>query len=143
MPKKIYNKNLLSPKSRNSNGKILLPNFVMELLNKHIEINNLKVNDFIFFNKEKTKNVSKTTVLKFLVKYAKLAGLENAEKYHMHMFRHGEATLLDSVGIDDNVVSKVLRHSSSEITKKVYIHETEDEFKEVQNVLNSFEKDFK
>jgi integrase len=143
MPKKIYNKNLLSPKSRNSNGKILLPNFVMELLNKHIEINNLKVNDFIFFNKEKTKNVSKTTVLKFLVKYAKKAGLKNADKYHFHMFRHGEATLLDSIGIDDNVVSKVLRHSSSEITKKVYIHETENEFKEVQNVLNSFEKDFK
>ncbi len=59
------------------------------------------------------------------------------------MFRHGEATLLDSIGIDDNVVSKILRHSSSEITKKVYIHETEDEIKEVQNVLNSFEKDFK
>lgn len=143
MPKKLCNKNLLSPKSKNSNGKIILPDFILDMLNDHIKINNLKVDDFIFFNKEKTKYISRTTSDSCLKKYAKKAGLKNAEKYHLHMFRHGEATLLDSIGIDDNVVSKILRHSSSEITKKVYIHETEDEIKEVQNVLNSFEKDFK
>lgn len=142
-PKKIYNHALISPKSKSSVGKILLPKFVMEMLNKHIEFYHLKVNNYIFFTINKNKAMSGTCVAENLKKYAKLAGLENAEKYHMHMFRHGEATLLDESGINDNVVSKVLRHSSAEITKRVYIHKTEKEIQEVQNLLDSFEKDFK
>lgn len=142
VPKRIYNHNLISPKSRSSNGKIILPDFVMKLLNNHIEFYHLKVDDFIFFKRNSKKNVTSKIATYALRKYAKKAGLKNAEKYHLHMFRHGEATLLDSIGVDDNIVSKVLRHSSSEITKKVYIHETEKELKEVQEILNNFEKDF-
>jgi integrase len=57
-----------------------------------------------------------------------------------HWLRHANATLLDSVGTPLGTVQALLGHSSSEITREVYLHSVPADAKaavqKVEDLLN-------
>ena len=46
-------------------------------------------------------------------------------RVYPHLFRRTTESLLNAYGVSVDVIQYLLGHSSSEITKQVYIHDTE------------------
>lgn len=55
-----------------------------------------------------------------------------------HLFRHTTASLLNSNGVSVDVIQHLLGHSSEEITKNVYIHDTEEKKEAMNTLINGF-----
>ena len=53
-----------------------------------------------------------------------------------HGLRHTNVTLMISKGIQSQIISRKVGHSSVQITDRIYSHFFEDEFKEVANVMD-------
>ena len=79
----------------------------------------------LVFSSEKGTVLDRRTLLSRHLKPAAVAaGLGNA---NWHLLRHSNATLHDSIGTPLGTVQALLGHSSSEITRQVYMHSlTED-----------------
>lgn len=59
----------------------------------------------------------------------------NLKDITFHGLRHTNASLKIEQGIQSQIISKSLGHSSVQITHKYYSHFYEDEFKEMSNIL--------
>lgn len=53
-----------------------------------------------------------------------------------HSLRHTNISLMISKGVQSQIISRKVGHSSVQITDKIYSHFFEDEFKEVANVMD-------
>ena len=53
-----------------------------------------------------------------------------------HGLRHTNVSLMISKGIQAQIISRKVGHSSVQITDRIYSHFFEDEFKEVANVMD-------
>ena len=62
------------------------------------------------------------------------AGIDN--DYGIHALRHTFASMLFAKGVDVKIVSKLLGHSSVQITYDIYIHLFEKDINCVTNVLD-------
>lgn len=63
------------------------------------------------------------------------------EKYHLkritfHGLRHTNVSLMISKGVQAQIISRKVGHSSVQTTDRIYSHFFEDEFKEVANVMD-------
>ena len=74
-----------------------------------------------------------------LRRLSRLSGI----RFTSHSFRHGEATLLAQEGLPAEDIGRYLGHSSAEVTRAHYIHETEREREEIASLLDErFGKEF-
>jgi integrase len=66
-------------------------------------------------------------------KALKLCGIE---PHRLHDARHTAATLMYSQGIGIETISRVLGHSSSAITSRIYVHTSIDQLKDAAEKVN-------
>lgn len=60
------------------------------------------------------------------------------KKITFHGLRHTNVTLMIAKGIQTQIISRKVGHSSVQTTDRVYSHFFEDEFKNVPNVMEEF-----
>lgn len=81
------------------------------------------------------KPLSGTSIDRYKKKACEKVGIRPITQ---HQFRHSYATFLISNGIPINTVSKLLGHSSTDTTARVYIHQDLTQEKRVLDTLNSY-----
>jgi len=69
--------------------------------------------------------------------FRKIIKKNNLKKISFHGLRHTSASLLISEGIQHQIISRRMGHSSVTITDTIYSHFFDDEFKEVANKINT------
>ena len=62
----------------------------------------------------------------------------NLKRITFHGLRHTNVTLMISKGIQTQIISREVGHSSMQTTDRIYSHFFEDEFKDVANVMEEF-----
>lgn len=62
----------------------------------------------------------------------------NLKRFTFHGLRHTNVTLMISKGIQTQIISRKVGHSSVQTTDRIYSHFFEDEFKDVANVMEEF-----
>ena len=62
----------------------------------------------------------------------------NLKRITFHGLRHTNVTLMISKGIQTQIISRKVGHSSVQTTDRIYSHFFEDEFKNVANVMEEF-----
>lgn len=62
----------------------------------------------------------------------------NLKRITFHGLRHTNVTLMISKGIQTQIISRKVGHSSVQTTDRIYSHFFEDEFKDVANVMEEF-----
>jgi len=89
----------------------------------------------LVFPSEKGTVLDRRTLLSRQLKpAAKTAGLGNV---NWHLLRHSNATLHDSIGTTLGTVQALLGHSSSEITRQVYLHSLSEDRRSAVNRLEA------
>ena len=76
-------------------------------------------------------NLSNFRKRQFYKTLLKIGILENEDDHHVTPYstRHTFATMCDRAGIDDNLLIKMIGHTSKKTTNKFYIHKTEKDMK--------------
>ena len=62
----------------------------------------------------------------------------NLKRITFHGLWHTNVTLMISKGIQTQIISRKVGHSSVQTTDRIYSHFFEDEFKDVANVMQEF-----
>lgn len=127
---------LTTPKTRSSVRSYHLPPFLRRAVKAHVEANGLRPDSFLFFarspgDRGHLRPVSENTVNRELRRLSRESGIA----FTSHSFRHGEATLLAAEGVGDEEIGRYLGHSSVEVTRSTYIHETEAERERISGLL--------
>lgn len=136
---------LTSLKSRSSSRSYVLPGFLAERLEFHISENRLTDESFVFFGRKKDdlnhlEPISENSILRELKRLSRLTGI----KINSHLFRHSDATYLSEQGVSSDLIKEYLGHSSESVTKKFYIHSTNERKREIAELFDSkFSDDFK
>lgn len=126
-----------TPKSKESHRFIYLTASYVSMLKEHIQKNQLKEQDFIFFSKRSKKiPISEHAFRYSLDKYCKQVD----SSIHPHMFRHTNASELIEKGLSVEDVQRFEGHASKEITESVYIHQTEERKKRTLEVIEKLIK---
>lgn len=123
---------ITSPKTKSSFRNIILPNTLLNELNKYIN-NNPKIKNSKFFFGE-DKPLDDHTIYRRLDEHTKLAQLH---KIRVHDFRHSHASLLINLGANIVLVSKRLGHSDTQQTLNTYSHLYPNSEMEIVNKLNN------
>lgn len=110
---------ILPPKNKGSIRKVLMPDFVIEMLNERTK--DLKPDDFIFGI---DKPYRETNLRRMLNKHIEASKLPHIVIY---AFRHSHATHLIRSGVPIKVVSKRLGHKDASTTMNVYWHLFQDD----------------
>ena len=93
---------------------------------------------YIFFSKHNKKQPMCSSSLNRIVgSWSDTLGF----RVYPHLFRHTTASLLNAYGVSVDVIQHLLGHSSSEITKQVYIHDTEEKKNAMNTLMNGFFKE--
>lgn len=135
---------LTSLKTRSSSRVYLLPPFLRKAIDAHVEACSLGKESFLFFgrsvrDRRHLEPVSENTLARELRRLSEATGIP----FTSHSFRHGEATLLESEGVSVEEIGRYLGHSSGEVTRRHYIHETEKARERIAGLLEEeFGKDF-
>lgn len=134
-------------KSVNSDRSLYITGTTINILKKYkLEQNKIKMllgkkwkNDNKVLVNNDGKGINHDTPYQILKKLIKKYNLKNLT---FHGLRHTNASLKIEQGLQSQIISKSLGHSSVQITHKYYSHFYEDEFKEMSNVLedNIFSK---
>jgi integrase len=114
----VYEGHFDEPKSPTSNRSVPLGPKAIGIFSarKHADTNP----DGLVFSTRKGSPLSRRNLLnRKLSPACKQLGLEGV---NWHWLRHANATLLDAVGTPLGTVQALLGHSSSEITREVYLH---------------------
>lgn len=122
---------LISPKSRTSKRTYPLPNFYKNIMIEHINKNKLNEDNFIFFSpNSKRKPLSTTSLQRKLNEWSEVVGFH----LYPHLFRHSAISQLYASGLKLEDIKSLMGHSSQEITRNYYLHQT----KESEEALNNF-----
>lgn len=129
-----------SPKTENSIRKVYISNELKELLLKYKSLQDFNKSyfeglyeksklDFVFrmrIGRHITQNILSLTIRK----------IKNIDKnFHFHLLRHSFISQMINNEINILYVSKIVGHSNSTVTEKIYSHISENKIKEV--MLNS------
>lgn len=98
-------------------------------------INNQK---YLFVNSVGNKmNLSNFRKRMFYKTLIEIGILKDENDHHLTPYstRHTFATLCDKAGIDDNILIKMIGHTSKKTTNKFYIHKTEEDMKKAVNSI--------
>lgn len=129
---------LTSLKTDSSSRIYLLPMFLRQRLDDHIKKYHLDFQSFIFFGKSKKDKMHLEPISEnSIVRELKRLSSESGISFSSHSFRHSEATLLNEEGVSADQIGEYLGHSSSEVTKKHYIHETVEHRQSIADLLDA------
>ena len=93
---------------------------------------------YIFFSKHnKSQPMCSSSLNRIVSSWSDILGF----RVYPHLFRHTTASLLNAYGVSVDVIQHLLGHSSSEITKQVYIHDTEEKKNAMNTLMNGFFKE--
>jgi integrase len=115
----VYAGHFDEPKSRHSVRLIPLGPFALAILRAKRAKAPVDSATLLFSSGKGTVLDRRTLLSRQLKPAAKTLGLGNV---NWHLLRHSNATLLDSIGTPLGTVQALLGHSSSEITRQVYLH---------------------
>ena len=104
-----------APKNASSRASVSLPGTVMEELKALKEALLSSDEDYVFFHRKS----SRTTVRRVMDAHMKQAGVK---EIRVHDLRHSMASRLINLGVNPLIVSKHLRHSSTQQTLDTYSH---------------------
>ena len=134
----------ISPKSKTSQRFYRMPEEYSKLIKKHIQENHLKDDDYIFFRYETNKSkldrrrpVHESTFRRDAYKYCRKYNNE----FHFHMLRKSNVTHLHDKSIHLEEIKKFVGHSSSDITKNVYLQKSDEKEQAILDVLKIVLKD--
>ncbi|WP_410976439.1 tyrosine-type recombinase/integrase [Bacillus pacificus] len=116
-----YNRQVTKPKTKASNRIIMLPTFVMDLLEdikNNAALTTPVKNDYVVFG-EFFDSISTTTLDRRYAKYVESAGVK---RILLHEFRHSHASYLINKGVSPLVVAQRLGHSDVATTLNTYSH---------------------
>lgn len=117
-----------------------MPDDYILMLQEHIKINNLKEDNFIFFSsKNKNDPIPEQTFRKHSNDYCK----KISPAFHFHQFRKSTVTHLFDKDISLEEIKNYVGHSSSNITKDVYLKRSKERNQAILDVLNATIKDIK
>lgn len=102
-------------KNSSSSNSVTLPTFLMDELKIYEEENCPNPDDYIFF----IKHTSRTSIKRVMDAHIELAGVPHITK---HGLRHSMASRMINQGVNILVVSKHLRHASTQQTLDTYSH---------------------
>ncbi len=106
-----------SPKTKSSKASVDLPTFLINELNKwKQEVKPEKDSDFIFFNNH---ILARSSIRRMMIKHEKMASVEPIK---FHGLRHSMASRMINQGCNPLLVSKHLRHASTQQTLDTYSH---------------------
>jgi len=115
----VYEGHFDEPKSRPSVRLIPLGPLAVAILLDRCRQRLADPSTLVFSSRTGSPLDRRTLLSRQLKPAAKAVGLENVT---WHLLRHSNATLLDSLGTPLGTVQALLGHSSSEITRQVYLH---------------------
>lgn len=134
-------------KTINSDRKIYISETTLRILKEYrkeqnerrLKLGNKWGNSERVFTTEFGNDIHHDTPYQIFKKVIKKYGLKDIK---FHALRHTNASLKIKEGIQPQIISKSLGHSSIDITHKYYSHFFEEEFEEVSNVMeeNLFSK---
>lgn len=125
----------ITPKTASSNRFYYMPELYIRAIEAHIRSNNLKDNDYIFFSsKSHTRPLSEHALRNKYKQYAELANFPHGTKFHI--FRHTNASELLAHGVSVEDIKDYEGHSSTAVTEKYYLHQTDEAKKRTMEVLN-------
>ena len=132
-----------SPKTESSIRDVAIPDFIVSLLEEYklwYDEQKSFVGDFWhesnrLFVQDDGKPIHPSTISKWFEQFVKKIGLP---VINFHGLRHTNVTLMIAKGIQTQIISRKVGHSSVQTTDRVYSHFFEDEFKNVPNVMEDF-----
>ena len=130
-----YKKIFKEPKSQSGVRIVPLPERATEILKYFYDNYSHNPEDPVFVTKKNTLFVFSDLriTLKTMLKYSNC----ECKDYTPHSLRHGYGSILITSGVPIATVSKLLGHSSIEITSRIYYHLLKDETAEqIKNVFN-------
>lgn len=127
---------ITSPKSKNSNRIIPIPDIIYEYMSQH-GVWELKMNDYILSQKE-TPYEPRT--LQYA--YKKVLCACKIEYINFHALRHTFATNCVELGFDVKTLSELLGHSSVNFTLNRYVHSSVSLKQRQMKLLDERYKDF-
>lgn len=109
------------PKSKDSVRDVPIPDYLVNIIREHIDLRLSKLENF---NKDTylcggTNPIADQTMLKVKDYVEELTGIPHIR---IHDLRHSYVSLLINAGTPVNTISKLVGHSSPDITWKVYSH---------------------
>ena len=102
-------------KNASSNNTVVLPTFLIDKLYNYEKESFANQDDYVFF----IKHTSRTSIKRVMDEHIKLAGVHHLTK---HGLRHSMASRMINQGVNILVVSKHLRHASTQQTLNTYAH---------------------
>ena len=115
----VYEGHFDEPKSRHSVRPVPLGPLAVAMLSEGRKKEPADPSTLVFSSRTGSSLDRRTLLSRQLKPAAKAVGLDNVT---WHLLRHSNATLLDSLGTPLGTVQALLGHSSSEITRQVYLH---------------------
>ena len=115
----VYDGHFDEPKSRHSMRLIPLGPLAVAVLSEKRKQGIVDSSSLVFSSRRGGTLDRRTLLSRQLKPAAKAVGLSNVT---WHLLRHSNATLHDSLGTPIGTVQALLGHSSSEITRQVYLH---------------------
>ena len=115
----VYEGHFDEPKSGHSVRLIPLGPLAVAILSERRKAGFVEPSTLVFSSRTGSTLDRRTLLSRQLKPAAKAAGLGNVT---WHLLRHSNATLHDSLGTPLGTVQALLGHSSSEITRQVYLH---------------------
>lgn len=106
---------LTTTKTISSNASVSLPTWLIEDLKKYKESIKPEDSDYLFF----IKHTSRTSVRRVMNTHSEEAGIKHLK---IHGLRHSMASRMINAGLNPLIVSKHLRHSSTQQTLDTYSH---------------------
>lgn len=110
-----------------------LPDFLKELLETHIKVNNLKDNDYIFYSSKSSKSLGNSEIYRRFRSNLKLANIPSKK---FHWFRKTLPTLLHEKGVSSLEIKNLLGHSTTATSEKYYIQNTNNIDKRLSNEID-------
>ncbi len=115
----VYDGHFDEPKSKSSVRLVPLGRLAVALLGERRKQGFKDASSLVFSSRKATTLDRRTLLSRQLKPAAQAVGLGNVT---WHLLRHSNATLHDSLGTPLGTVQALLGHSSSEITRQVYLH---------------------
>ena len=111
----------------------ILKKYQKEQLERQLQLGSKWIKTNRVFTTEFGDNIHPDTPTKILDKIIKKY---NLKRITFHGLRHTNVSLMISKGIQTQIISRKVGHSSVQTTDRIYSHFFEDEFKEVANVMD-------
>ncbi len=129
---------LFHPKTKTSQRFYLMPEDYINLLKKHIESNELKEDDYIFYSrKSKSDPVPEETFRRNANKYCKAI----SPNFHFHQFRKSAVTHLHDKNVSLEEIKNFVGHSNSKVTEEVYLQKSKEKQEAIIKILDETMKD--